>query len=61
MITLPEITDELVEEAASRLADARAGKGPGEGWAELSEGERKRFRRAARAVLVWLHHRPKPH
>lgn len=61
MADVPDITDGIVEEMASRIADARENAQPGDGWAALSEDERKRLRRAARAVLVWLHRRPGPH
>jgi hypothetical protein len=55
---IPEITDDFVEEAASRLADAWP-QAPG--WEDLAEEDRARFRKAIRVVLVWLRHRPKPH
>ena len=61
MAEIPDITDEFVEEAASRFADAQAGTQPGDGWQQLSEEQRDQLRRAIRAVLVWLRARPKPH
>ena len=58
MPRVPEITDEIVEEAASRLVDALPRWA---GWEETSEDDRERFRVAARVLLFWLHVRPAPH
>jgi hypothetical protein len=52
------VTDDFVEEAASRFADADPG---GPDWDALTEEQKDRFREALRAILLWLHARPKFH
>lgn len=58
MADIPDITDDFVEETASRLVDALP---RWEDWDTTSEDDRERFRVAARVLLFWLKRRPKPH